>query len=122
MSLCSEPGCGRSRAPRGRYCRSHAKRLNRYGIASGKPIPRAWLLHFGEQAGRVLAANPNHPGLVQATAELQQLLDDAREALADGRPVDPATRHLARLAAHGVTPLHILTMVAAVILFDQDNP
>jgi len=67
-------------------------------------------------------ANGNHPGLLQATEELRQLLANAREAIAEGRAVSPATRHLARLGAEGVEPIHILAMVCAVILFDQDQP
>jgi hypothetical protein len=122
MSICRSPGCGRPRASRNHYCRTHAKRLFNYGDPEGRPIPRPWLLHFAVQARHVLERNANHAGLRLASEELRRLLDRSRALVAAGDRSDPSAAHFARLAAHGVSPVHILSMVVAVGLFDQDQP
>ena len=116
------PDCRRPRIKRGRFCRHHARRLNQYGSALGRPIPRPNLLHFAAQAGRLLKDNQDHEGVLWATKELETLLTDARTRVLAGSPVDSTTREYSRLSAHGVTPLHILTMIVAVALFDEDEP
>lgn len=116
------PHCGRPRLRRGRFCRHHARRLNQYGSVSGKPIPKASLLHFATKAGRVLQANSDHDGVRLATRELTNLLDDASTSVRAGGPVDRQSKEYARLASYAVAPLHILAMVTAVALFDADEP
>lgn len=116
------PHCGRPRLRRGRYCRHHARRLNQYGSVTGRPIPKASLLHFATKAARVLQANSDHDGVRLATRELSTLLDEAHASVRAGEPVDRQTKEYSRLASYAVTPLHILAMVTAVGLFDSDDP
>jgi hypothetical protein len=121
MHTCTQPGCSRRRAPRGRLCRGHAKRLNSYGHPTGQPIPTRWLQHFAAKARRVIDANASHhPGLAQADEELRRLLDDAQQSAAHGT-TDRVALHLARLASHGVAPNDILMMVTAVAMCDADG-
>lgn len=122
MPLCTYPGCGRALGPRSLYCRAHANRLYLYGSPVGQPIPRPWLYHFAVQARRVLERNSDHPGIRTAVDELQRLLARSRALAEAGDHSDPVTRPMALLASHGVTPIDCLAMVAAVALFDRDNP
>ena len=116
------PSCNRRRLKWGRFCRHHARKLNRYGHVLGKPIPRTTLTDFATRAATVLKANLSHPGYQLAAQELSNLLDQARDSVSAGGSVDEPTREYARLAKAGVTPLHILSMIAAVGIFDQANP
>jgi hypothetical protein len=84
-------------------------------------VPRKTLYYWAAKAKRIFDSYPNHPGLLQATSELQKLLDRASKAVAEGLPTDAAERHLAKLAAHGATPMTVLLMVMAVALEDRDN-
>lgn len=116
------PSCTRRRLKWGRFCRHHARKLNRYGHVLGKPIPRASLTTLATQAAQVLKANLSHPGYQLAAQELSNLLDQARDAVLAGASVDGPTQEYARLANAGVTPLYILSMIAAVGIFDDANP
>ncbi len=65
--------------------------------------------------------NPDHPGLSLATSELQSLLDNP-QAYLSGRQAGNAAEHITRIATGGVEPRHVLAMVAAIALFEQDQP
>lgn len=122
MSLCTYPGCNRAQAPRNLYCRPHADKLYRYGSPGGRPIPRQWLYFWAIKARRVLEANSDHAGIRLAVDELQRLLDRSKALVAAGDQSDPVSRPLALLVDHGGGPIDVLMMVAAVALFDRDNP
>lgn len=121
MSLCRAPGCTQARRPRSNYCAHHQRRQSAYGSPLGRPLHRASLTGYAVEAVRIMRANPDHPGLVAATAELQRLLGNAGGEVVSN-PRDPFARHFARLAVHGITPEHILAMVAAVGLYGQSDP
>ncbi|WP_428661385.1 hypothetical protein [Reyranella sp.] len=118
MESCAATACSRSRAKRGRYCKSHSKKLNKYGHPLGRPIPRNWLFHFAAQAMPVIVAHStDHPGIKLALGELQSLLG-APHVLLGSRAGD----HIARIAATAIEPRYVLAMVASVALFDRDQP
>jgi len=75
------------------------------------------LYWFAAQALPVISDNTDHPGIRIALTELQSLLD-APHAIVGGR----AAEHLARIAAAQIEPRYVLAMVAAVALFDRDQP
>lgn len=68
-----------------------------------------------------MVANADHPGISRATSELQQTLNSAAERAREGQSLAGASLHWARLAAHGVTPLTILSHVVTVIVLDREN-
>lgn len=121
---CVVADCHDHRTRFGRYCRRHSRRLSKYGSPTGRPISRSFvdLAATVRRVEAVLSANADHPGFLQATSELQQLLNDASErASTSARPLTGPALHWARLAGHGVTPMAILSHVVAVVVLDQEN-
>lgn len=119
---CHVADCHTSRLRFGRYCRTHARRLNRYGHVNGRDLPKASLAPFAAQARRILLANLDHPGVSRAIDELQRLLNDASERCRQGLALNHVDRHWSRLANHNVDALTILSAAAGVVLFDRDDP
>lgn len=121
MHLCMTPGCGHARRRRSRYCSHHARRLNSYANPLGRPLPIPWLVSYATAARRVLDGNPEHAGLRAASAELDRLFSESRRA-ASVKSTDPLHIHFGRLSAHGVTPVDVIAMYAAVALYDREHP
>lgn len=119
---CGVPSCPRLRRRFGRNCTVHARRLASYGSPLGRPMPMSKLKPYALCFLQLFRANPDHPGLLLASTELQSLLNDSLRRVTDGETVTADVRHLARLASHDVTAEFVLAMTAAVSILDQENP
>lgn len=128
---CQLVGCQHPKHAYGRYCQRHRKALARYGHPRGRPVDLNSILPWAVKARRVLDAHADiHEGIKLAVRELNRVLKEAveRDAAAPRHQSNPWSRaatdrkvvaHFARLASQGVSPLDILTMVAAVALLDK---
>ena len=119
---CGVASCPSHRAHWGRYCLRHRRRLAMYGSPYGRCLPRGELTSIARRVLKLFREHPQHPGLLLASKEIQALLDDSRKRVEDQELVTPDVRHMARLAAHDVGADHVLAMLAATAIFDQENP
>jgi hypothetical protein len=111
---CKVVGCKRPRDPlrAASFCPHHGYRRRCYGHELGRKIPRRDYRETRKWVAELFASNPEHQGVVNATAWIKGWMD---KAMAGDKSV-PAYVHVARLHRHDVAPLAVLIAVCSVWL------
>lgn len=100
------------------WCRNHNDRAARFGHPLAPALrPGTWKVERTEVT-KVFTAHPHHPGLMQALQWLQEWQARALESDHEFK----GAREVARITRHGVTPLQILTELAAVVVWEAGSP
>ena len=115
---CEVPRCHRPRLGASHYCRAHSRARARWGHPQGSRLLRRYYERERRDVTLFLREHEEHPGIQAALAWIGGWL-----RASSLRDLDqPGQLHAARLDAHGVTPLAILTECGAVWLYSTRNP
>lgn len=116
---CSVRGCGQHRSSLSRWCSRHAATAERQGDPLARPVRRAeWAPYRAALRSLYVQHQATHAGLQRA---LEWLSAWMAEAVARDGEYQWATE-VARVSRHGITPLDVLTEVAACWAYLQQNP
>lgn len=122
---CSVSGCTLHRDGVALYCKHHAIQYRRNGHPLARPLTAKEGKKEAQEVARLLASNPEHPGIVAAADWLDSLLSNAKTVAGTTRHSAASTRgsdELARLARNGVTGLQAVQAIGAVWVYLQRNP
>lgn len=116
---CSVSGCTGHRFKLSPYCCTHTERNKRTGDPLGfTPDPRQWRWER-EAIAAMFAANPKHPGLVYAVAQLTSWTTRATQEATHGNHWQ---LEVARVMRHGVFVQEVLVEVCAAWSWLQRFP
>lgn len=99
------------------YCTAHRKRVERYGHPDGRAIRAKEYAVERQLVASFLQRHADHEAIKAGLQWLRQWMDDAN--MSEDVPGQGA---LQRLYLHGVEPLQILTVAAALFLFSRLQP
>jgi hypothetical protein len=117
-NYCNIPGCQSHRHSLSKWCLRHLSTYERNGDPQGAPVrPQQWKT-YRNKVHELVSANGDHPGLAQAVRFIQQWMESA-SANEDQGTWAP---EMARLMRAGVTPLQVITELAAAWSYLQDYP
>ena len=112
---CIVPGCGERRKGVRKLCAAHGNLHDKHGHWKARAVsPKEWACERNEVT-TLLAINPDHPGLLNA-------LDFIRSFLQTRTGRDTIDREMKVLRAAELTPLALLTELAAAYVWTNRNP
>ncbi|MBE0547775.1 MAG: hypothetical protein IH627_09005 [Rubrivivax sp.] len=117
LRQCNAPGCALPRDHINAWCRRHLDWARRLGHPSAKPYRASVWKKERQEVAAVFDAHPDHPGLLQVLGWLGDWMAKAAQSDQAFR----GAREIARVSRHGVTPLQVLTEVAAFTVWEQAN-
>ena len=121
--VCACPGCVLPRIWTSRFCRKHRSRSMKHGHPDGREVTAKQLKPYRELASDILERFADHPGVCEAAAWFDRLLENSTAALSlarQGNRVNSLTaRELHRVRSAGLTGREALEIVVAVQLLSH---
>jgi hypothetical protein len=117
---CNVHRCTAQRVNISPYCARHYAAVCRNGHPTAAPVPESLWRPYRPRVRALLDANPDHPMVTHVQAFLRQWLSQA--AALDGRRGCAWAGEVARLGRHGVSPLDLMTELAAVHVALREHP
>ncbi len=117
-SLCSSPGCTLPRVGTRKWCRRHARSVDKHGGPNGRAITKRELQPFHKSMEEFIERYSHHPGIKRGI----KFLDDIMTVPSGSPRLSPKDAELARLVDKGLTGKEALVIVASVFLFSKYSP
>lgn len=121
---CSIPGCHEHRYSLSKWCQRHLSTYQRNGDPLGLPVrPQQWK-HYRAKVEALLASNGDHQGLAHAVRFVQQWMNQADQLDREVGLKAPMAwaAEVARLKRAGVSPLQVISELAAAWSYLEDHP